>query len=394
MTKTKNTLPRHTILAKQSSRIGALIVDFAFTFLLTLGLYYGCFGLIFTNFVTNNDFTKMATYEINSHLCVYDKETKKIDIIQSDEDYKVYEVPVKYFYMSYLTGENIEVPSGGDTSNPLKYAAPNYDRQVKIDDNTYVTTKEFYSVSWYNKNVLGIEETDYTGNEINPNVSAYFTFQKDDEGNINKDAIGIPRNERYDSSSNSMKEITSTQLAKYYKEKYMTAYYTLLDQPFYSDVASHANFYTGISVAIPFIISSIISYVIIPLFTKNGATLGKLLFKICLANYEGYKFKKYQLLLRIIPLILVASSIVFVKSSIYVCLTIVTVIGLVSFCLMMASPKKCALHDYVARTIVVDKDASILFDNQIEEDKYFLNEEKKDEKIVYGGEEPELKYEK
>lgn len=394
MTNKKVTLPRHTILAKQSSRIGALIVDFAFTFLLTLGLFYGCFGLIFTNFVTNNDVSKMATYEINSHLVNYNNEEKKTSIIQSDDDYTVYEIPVKYFYMSYLTGENIEVPSGGDTSNPLKYAAPNYDRQVKIDENTYVTTKEFYSVGWYNKNVLGIEDADYTGNEINANVSAYFTYQKDAEGNINKNLIGVPRTERYDSSSNSMVEITPTQLAKQYKDKYIEAYYTLIDQPFYSNLATRVNFYTGLSFVIPFVISSLISYVIIPLFTKDGATIGKLLFKICLANYEGYKFKKYQLLLRIIPLLLVEFSLVFIQSSIYVCLAIPTIIGLVSFCLMMASPKKSALHDCLARTIVVDKNASVLFNNPIEEEKYLLEEDKKDEKIICGGEEPELKYEK
>ena len=85
---------------------------------------------------------------------------------------------------------------------------------------------------------------------------------------------------------------------------------------------------------------------------------------------------------------------VFIQSSIYVCLAIPTIIGLVSFCLMMASPKKCALHDYLARTIVVDKNASVLFNNPIEEEKYLLEEDKKDEKIICGGEEPELKYEK
>lgn len=371
----KYSLPRHTILAKQSSRFGAGIVDFAITFLFTLIFYYGCFGLIFTNFVTNEDLGTMSSYEINSHLVIYNEETNKTDIIKSDDNYLEYEVPVKYFYMSYLTGENIEVPDGGDTSNPFKYAAPNYDRRVNIGDDKYVSTKEFYSIEWYNYNVLGIDDTNYDENGLtNEKISAYFTYQLDEKGKIDKTKFGVPRTTRYSSDRGEMEEITPTQLAKFYKQKYMEAYYTLVDQPFYSNVATHYNFYTGISVMLPFVIGSIISYVIIPLFNNRGATIGKLIFKLGLANYEGYQYKKYQLLFRIIPLLLTACSIFFVKSSIYICAIIICVISLSSFGVMMGSPKKCALHDFVARTIVIDYKVSKIFSDPVEEEKYLIED--------------------
>lgn len=388
-------LPRHTILAKQSSRFGAAVVDFALTFLFTLIFYYGCFYWVFTNYVTNEDFGKMASYEINSHLVIYDEEAKTTKIVESSDDYKVYEKCMVYFYMSYLTGENIEVPEGGDTSNPLKYAAPNYDRKVKIDENVYVSTKEFYSIEWYNKNILEIDDTKYSETGlIDEEVSAYFTYQLDSEGKIDKSKIGIPRENRYDTSNNKMVSITDTQLASFYKKKYTEAYYTLIDQPFYADVASHANFYTGISFIIPFVIGSIISYIVVPLCNKRGATIGKLIFKLGLANIDGYSYKKYQLFLRIIPLLLTSLSMILVKSSIYICVIIICVIGLTSFALMMGSPKKCSLHDFVARTIVIDYKASIIFDDPVVEEKYLLEEERREEKIIYGGEEPDIKYEK
>ena len=62
---------------------------------------------------------------------------------------------------------------------------------------------------------------------------------------------------------------------------------------------------------------------------------------------------------------------------------------------MMASPKKAALHDFAARTIVIDLHSSTIFLNELEEEAYIAKEDglvvvEKDE----NGEEPELSYEK
>lgn len=391
----KDSLPRHTILAKQSSRLGAAIVDFALMFLGFLGLFYGCFNIIFFNSFTKDDMSKLATYEYHSHLVTLNEETNKSEIVKSTDDYKVYEKVVYYFYTSYLTGENIEIPEGGDASNPLQYAAPNYDRVINVSDEVKMTTKEYYSIAWYNENVLEINPSDYNENGlINEQNTAYFTYAKNADGSLDKSVLGVPREKRYNDSTSQMEDITATQLASFYTKKYQEAYYTLVDQPFYANVATHANLYSGISAVLPFVLSGAIFYVVIPLFTKDGKTLGKMIFKISLANYEGFKMKKYQLLLRFIPFFLTCASMLLVTSSIYICVIIIAVMFLTSFALMMASPKKCAMHDFVARTIVVDSKASHIFENPLEEENFCNKEDKIDEKIVYGGEEPELKYEK
>ena len=48
---------------------------------------------------------------------------------------------------------------------------------------------------------------------------------------------------------------------------------------------------------------------------------------------------------------------------------------LISFALMMASPKRCALHDFAARTIVIDLEGSTLFENELEEEVYIRKED-------------------
>ena len=80
-------------------------------------------------------------------------------------------------------------------------------------------------------------------------------------------------------------------------------------------------------------------------------------------------------------------------------MTILLTIFLVSFAIAMASPKKTALHDLTARTIVVDLASSILFENEVEEEQYILKEDNLIDDVVDTrdddeGEEPELRYEK
>ena len=82
----KQSLPRHTILAKTSSRFGALIVDVASLLALFIGLFYGCFNLAFSKTITNNDFALLFKYEINSHLTYFDEETQTNKIFDSDDD--------------------------------------------------------------------------------------------------------------------------------------------------------------------------------------------------------------------------------------------------------------------------------------------------------------------
>ena len=62
----------------------------------------------------------------------------------------------------------------------------------------------------------------------------------------------------------------------------------------------------------------------------------------------------------------------------------------------MASPKKASLHDFVARTIVIDDKTSIIFENEIEEEAYLLKEDNLEEVVKEegDGEEPEISYEK
>ena len=49
MAQKKYTLPRHTNIAQQGSRIGAFLIDLAIFVAITLGFFFGCFQFVFAS---------------------------------------------------------------------------------------------------------------------------------------------------------------------------------------------------------------------------------------------------------------------------------------------------------------------------------------------------------
>lgn len=385
MKKTES-LPRHTILANTPTRFGAALTDVAIFFFGFLLLFLTASSPIFATTVLRSKYDSLNKYEIDSHLVYLNPETNTTEVYQSEDDYTVYETPIRYFYLSYLTGENI-------TKEDEK--APNYNIEMENEDGVKYLPKDYYTVEWYNYNILGITRDDPDA-EMS---SCYFTYQKTD-GVYDKSKIGIPRTQRYNKDRNMVVDLTNNDLAVYMKPIYQKAFTHLTAQSFYYPLASEVSFFSALMAVIPLFLSGVIFYVIIPLFLKDQATLGKKLFKLGLANNKGYKAKKTQLLMRFIPMFLVLAFLVGLYFlDILTSTLVILVIILTSFGLAMASPKHMALHDYVAQTIVIDAKGSILFNDQSEELIYLEKEDNKEKERVSSkenedGEEPEISYEK
>ena len=121
------------------------------------------------------------------------------------------------------------------------------------------------------------------------------------------------------------------------------------------------------------------------------------MFGLGLANSDGYLLDNKRLFMRLLPLVVVdASLLLLIGVNLYIVMSIVLIMFLVSFALAMSSPKKMSLHDITARTIVVDLKNSKLFASVSEEEAYVLKEDNLlwEEKSDNEGEEPEISYEK
>ena len=375
MAKKAQTLPRHTNLASQSLRLVSAIVDIAIGLALTFAFFFGCFNLIFSS-RTNELKAQVEQYRLDSHLQVR-KEDGSIGIVENKSD--VYEEVLEAYYLRYLPGK----PLVGEA------AAPNSDKPIKVDG-VDVLPKDYYTVRYFNKEVLGITQENPDGEKS----SSYFTYKKDADNNYLYDEIAIPRDERYNPDIGAKEEITEAVLLAHYQEIYVTAFYHFASQDFYQLTSNEYYLYYTISISASILSAGIVNYIVLPLFLKNGQTLGKKIFKIGLASYDGYKFESWQLLLRFVPFLIVDVSLLLpIWGNIFLVFAFVIVVLLISFALMMASPKRAALHDFAARTIVVDLSTSIIFENEIEEEDYIAKEDNLP-KEIYAGEEPELKYER
>ena len=346
----KYTLPRHTNLAKQGSRIGAFLIDVAIGFALTLGFFFGVFNLAFRG-ITEPCEETLRKEDLNSGLYYADKsgEPQRIPSSKSREDF---EKALKYYYFNYLPGKDIK------------------DGLEACKDKREVT------IEWFNVNILEVK--------ADKDVAVYTMDGKD----IKKE-FAVP-----------IKDVTQVELNAFIQFKYEDVILSDFNQIKYiKEIGFKQMQFNALAFTLASFIGFSISYVVLPWILKDGQSVGKKVFKIGLSNSDGYKFNNKQLIMRFMPFAVCdLSLILLVRVNIYVVLSIFMIILLVSFALAMASPKRMALHDFTSRSLVVDLQTSLLFEDSGEEEQYLLNEDKILEEgkmpVEYNGEEPELKYEK
>ena len=336
MRQRKYTLPRHTNIANQGPRIGAFLVDLAIAVALVIVFLFGCFRFVF-NFKTKPLETRIEEERIKSAL-FYKNDSGVLDYYGVESENEPFLEALEQFYLVYVP-----------TSNP--------------DDAANFTAE------WFNNNVLKIES----------DGKYLFAYDGDDHSKP-----GIINTEADKQSVN-----------RYLQRAWLTANATLNKIPSFRQMNNEYTFYNSLEFVLSSFISASIVYIVIPICLKNGVTVGKKVFGLCLADRDGYKMRNSQLFLRIVPLSVVLLALLIpIWRTLFIVFIVVLVVFLVSFALAMASPKKSALHDLTAGTIVVNAKTSILFENEADEEEYVLKEDNNELIIEHNGEEPDLKYEK
>lgn len=117
---------------------------------------------------------------------------------------------------------------------------------------------------------------------------------------------------------------------------------------------------------------------VIPLFLKNGQTIGKKMFGICLMMDNGVKVRTTPLFIRallgkfaietMIPLYTIILLFFGQVNAIVLFLAVLMLIA--SMLLIIINPKNALIHDVISYTVVVDKNSQMIFNNQEELIKY------------------------
>lgn len=122
------------------------------------------------------------------------------------------------------------------------------------------------------------------------------------------------------------------------------------------------------------VISSSIFLLAIPLFIKNGKTLGKLFLRLSVTNRHGYRVGNFALFARYFGFLLVEIGLNIALSILLLQSFFFPIIPFISLTFVVFTKNRRSVHDFVAGTIVVDDEKSIIYENESAFEQALLRE--------------------
>lgn len=252
---------------------------------------------------------------------------------------------LQYFYCNYLTGKNIELPNNtsSKTYDPFSdnFVAPNYNSLITLLDETTGIPSEHYTSDWFYVNRLDSSDM----------------YQWNYEQNVFQIKDGVD---------------AQTSLT-FLKNKVALAQKDLYYQDFYVSLNNSIKASQLIIILVPFVIDLGLLYFLVPLLTKDGETLGKLMTHLALVNKNGYKVTKPQILLRSLFFSLEISLFTFIVGIGFTSIATLCLGVLILAIIALVNKDHRTLHDFIAGTTVVDAKKSTWFKNASEEERYKEN---------------------
>ena len=135
---------------------------------------------------------------------------------------------------------------------------------------------------------------------------------------------------------------------------------------------------TTLIVTIGILLGFVLTEFIVPLILKDGQTVGKKCFNICVVNENCVRVKPFVLFVRTILgkytietmiIVFLIISMIFGQITI-VKLFVILAILVANLTMIITNKNKAMIHDLIAYTVVVDKASQMIFENQDELIKY------------------------
>jgi uncharacterized RDD family membrane protein YckC len=257
---------------------------------------------------------------------------------------------------------------------------------VEVDGES-VPASEYYGKSYFNRKVLLLPDpasiTDVTDEKELAGDNLYFKYDLTDDGTAaDPEKKPVLREEYATKVAEGDSTALSNLLAYFYSTDsdsnsssglYVTALGVLNGTEY---LTSRSAAYSGAgwaTMAICYMPGLVLFAFLIPLCLKNGQSLGKLMTRCAVLTDEGYSVGPYQRIMR--PFVVtVFSAAPIYYSSTMLCLIIGFAILVVDFIFMMTdkSGESRALHDRIAKTMVVDAKESLWFASPEAEEQYML----------------------
>lgn len=158
------------------------------------------------------------------------------------------------------------------------------------------------------------------------------------------------------------------------KTKYSEAYLAFSKDSRYLDLSMKMFRLSTIFILVAFFVAYLIVDFIIPLLFKNGQTIGKKLFGICLVKKNGVKIDNIVLFARTIvgkyaietAFVALQLILLYFGTAGIINFAVVVILLIVQMLLLCINKNHMVLHDILAYTVVVDMSTQIIFDSEEE----------------------------
>lgn len=271
------------------------------------------------------------------------KDSKIVSLINISEESSQYLLDhLRYYYLNYLTGIDIEVPESATKTYDIvadKLVDPHFQEVVPGTDKL---PSEYYTEEFFNYNILQIGQA---GEGMN-----YFDTASLSQRAIIKDGVD-------EKACMKFIKVRANEAAK-------QLYYT----DYMQEMNKKANRIQVFIIFVPYFLVLTLVYFVPSMCFKNGETLGKITMHVCLLSKDGYKVKKRQVIFRFLVFLVELTLSFFILG---IGLTSLATGGVGIFLLFIATvftPKYRSLHDLAAATMVIDSRTSVWFESKEKED--------------------------
>ena len=202
---------------------------------------------------------------------------------------------------------------------------------------------------------------------------------------FNYDDLTVELNEHYERYEEeygmNFKDLTSEKISNFTEEertKYNIASAQFAKDEAVIDTLSRILTTTLLILTFGILFAILIVEFFVPLIFKNGQTLGKKMFGICVMMDNGVRVRTMPLFIRTVLGKFTIETMIFVYGAVMLyfgqlnifVLLLVIAIFLINFVLIIVNPKNLLIHDAMSYTVVVDKTSQMIFNTEEELIKY------------------------
>ena len=335
------------------NRLGAALLDLATYIILSIviltigGVIVGRQGTAFSdaNALINDHiiYSQLAKNDGKNGYVAYQSN----ELLTLDEDNHSFIIKkVSYFYCNYLTGVEVD---------PELEPSLDKDNEIKTKEGNFLP-KDYYTIRHFNETILGLPKEGEIGH------SQYFVYEQI-EGQNDYTKIGTFKDEFIEKVTGDDKEYyrlkNDSNLLKIIDNIYQDAIKVFYNQKSIKNAQKTVDLTNSFLMLISTLPSLAIFYIILPLISPFGQTIGKRILSLGVVSEKGYLVKKWNLLLRVIPLLGTTICICLV-SSLYWQLLIPIFMLLISMGFLVFNPRRRALHDLMAATTVIKLEKNVV----------------------------------